>query len=101
MYSFKGYDWTELSKLWGISADAYGDEGRLGATIGFIENCLHSSYAANIAGEQLRQFLRALIKAEISKGNYETAQIWESLANIKSNQKLLLYCRGLLEHMWT
>ncbi len=100
-YKFKGYDWTELSELWGIPTDICGDRGRLDATIEFMENCLANPYTAKVAGEQLRQFLIALGKSEVNAGNYENAQIWRALANIKSNEKLLLYARGVLEHMWT
>lgn len=100
-YKFDGYDWTELSNLWGISPNIRGYKGRLDATAEFMGNCLSSRYTANVAGEQLRGFLKALIRREEKIRNYEDARVWKALTSIESNEKLLLYCRGLLEHMWT
>jgi len=100
-HRFSGYDWTELSELWGIPATICGDTGRLDATREFMEKSLETTYTANLVGEHLRQLLMALAKEGSKTGNNEDAKIWTAIAEIKSNEKLILYCRGLLEYMWT
>lgn len=94
---FKGYDWTELAKCFGLFENEYEDELTLKKTKDYLVTN-HFSNTEYLAKE-IRRFLFELYKNCLQSKRYSTP-VWKGLLNIEDDFTLIKYTIILLEYMW-
>jgi len=94
---FKGFDWTELSKVLKLDLDI-SDKLLLRETQKILLSAIAHSNEKKVA-KLIKKFLQALHK-ESKRINY-SAPLWKGMLKIKSDETLIKHTVELLDSMWT
>ena len=96
-YVFKGYDWSELAKYFGVDgSDAEGEkiiDEKLNLIISELHGC---SFKAHPDAIKIREYVSKLEKDD---DTYKRP-LWKGLLNIKEDGTFIKFVKILYKEMW-